>query len=65
MLWMLDDGVPDDLIKALELYCSAFFYGCKIVIRRPGEKWGLKNLPLDFFTTNKIKMRDDDTGPDR
>jgi len=42
MLWMLDDGVPDDLIKALELYCSAFFYGCKIVIRRPGEKMGFK-----------------------
>jgi hypothetical protein len=29
MLWMLDDGVPDDLIKALELYCSAFFMAAK------------------------------------
>lgn len=57
---MLDDQIPDDLIKALQLYCTAFFTGCKIEIKRPGDLWEGKALPKNFYDANKIKFRDDD-----
>lgn len=65
VLYMLDDGVPNDLIIALELYCGAFFTGCNIVIKRAGELWENKSLPKDFYLENNIKMRDDRTDSDR
>ena len=66
ILYILDDGIPDDLIKALKIYCDAFFTNCKIEIKKPGDEWDTgKKLPIDFFIENKIKMRDDSTDPDR
>ena len=54
---MLDDTVPDDMQKGLELYCSSFFLGCEIKLKRPGDLWQQKKLPLDFIAENKIKER--------
>lgn len=53
ILYILDNEVPDDMITALKIYCDAFFTGCKIVIKRPGDEWDTgKNLPTDFIMEN-------------
>lgn len=62
VLYMLDDEVPADMIAALQLYCEAFFEGMKIKILQPGDEFTPgKRLPKDFYASNKIKHRDDDT----
>ncbi len=33
---MLDDTVPEEMQNALQLYCSAFFIGCDVKLKRPG-----------------------------
>jgi len=66
VLYMLDDGVPQDMIDALQVYCTAFFMNCKVEIKKGGDEWTAgKRLPKDFYAENKIKMRDDRTDPDR
>ena len=66
VLYIMDDGLPQDMIDALKTYCDAFFTTCQIEIRKGGESIpGGKKLPKDFFTEHRIKMRDDRTDPDR
>ena len=66
VLYIMDEGVPQDMIDALKTYCDAFFTDCRIEIRKGGESIpGGKKLPKDFFTEHRIKMRDDRTDPDR
>lgn len=60
VLYILDDGVPQDMIQALQTYCTAFYTNCKIEIKRAGDRLSEgQKLPADFYATNKIKMRDD------
>lgn len=55
---MLDNDVPEDMIAALKIYCDAFFTGCNIQIKKPGDEWDTgKHLPKDFITENKICTR--------
>ena len=55
---MLDNEVPEDMIVALKLYCDAFFTGCNIQIKKPGDEWDTgKHLPQDFIAENKICTR--------
>jgi len=50
---MLDNDVPEDLIVALKIYCDAFFTGCNIDIKKPGDEWDTgKQLPTNFFLEN-------------
>lgn len=59
VLVMLDDTVPPEMQAGLELYCSAFFTGCDVKIKRPGEMWQNKALPSDFCKANNITERGD------
>ena len=46
ILYMLDKGVPQDMIEALKLYCTAFYTGCKIEIMQAGDEYDTgKKLP--------------------
>jgi len=50
---MLDNDVPEDMIAALKIYCDAFFTGCNIEIKKPGDEWDTgKKLPTDFIVEN-------------
>ena len=56
ILYMLDNEVPEDMIGALKLYCDAFFTGCNIKIKKPGDEWDTgKHLPQDFITENTLR----------
>lgn len=60
VLYMLDDQVPQDMIDALKIYCSAFFTNCNVEIKRGGDQYDDgKYLPKNFFMDEKIKHRDD------
>ena len=44
---------------ALVKYCTAFFTGCEIKAKRPGEQWQSKELPQDFSLAKKVTTRGD------
>lgn len=59
MIVFLDETVPAEMQQGLEMYCEAFFLGCDIKVKKPGEMWQGKALPKDFYTENNITTRDE------
>jgi hypothetical protein len=39
LMVMLDNSVPVEMQNALLNYCTAFFTGCDVKLKRPGELW--------------------------
>jgi hypothetical protein len=39
VLLMLDASVPTEMQLALKAYCEAFFMGCDVKVKGPGEMW--------------------------
>jgi hypothetical protein len=54
---VLDETVPDELTSALLKYCTAFFHGMEIKLKKPGDRWQGKQLSKDFCKKHQITER--------
>ena len=49
LLMILDDAIDQEMQDFLAQYCTAFFTGCQVKVKRPGDTWQQKTIPQDWL----------------